>query len=733
MAPPLDLVFIQKEIDKFDAYIASLRSEGRLNRDTEKAAEQAFKDGNQGVSIGEARRAVQYQEDGPVDDAGGKIRQVAQGLTYGLGDEAAGLWEGIKALGPGGVTPGEAYREGQQRSKARVEQFRRENPIEAVGLETLGSVATLPLGGFALGKAGLTGANLLSKGLTHGSAAVRGASKVGQAGLGALASPSRTMRGAATAGQGAVSGGLLGQDYDETKTGAITGAVMGGALGISPLGTRVASNIRRRSGNLLAEESPSALVRALPENIGPVPIRNPIRQFGERRMVAAQPGEEMAQVLAQQTGRSRTGAAPDIFGNDAILPVTGGGSTWLTAARKKVGNLLDRGKTQEGLLENTKDKVRRAVYAPLDEIYGAGGDITEGNIGRVFTASGRNIEDFLEAPVMVNGKITKPAVTRNTLAAQLNARRTENLKELQDILKQIQGDKHTAHLLKPKLQRLVRGGKEAVTEIEATPIGFGREAEVVGEQINPRFVVEFVESLKAGKKPSLRSLQAFRNSLRQESQKNNFAKLFESDLDRIMTEMFPGLDQADDMFRQASAQLDAFNLGRGRTKTITFDEIPDFLQGNALSPLTDRADESLRDAITFVRNKATSPQEGDRLVANFLDGVFHKEVIGPLVTGSEAGMKKGRKLWDLFKTDSGKIYLQQFFGKGRQSEQHLQQALKMMELALDPTITFPQKAEYVRQLKRAVGLGIAGYLGFRLGGGLLPNASQDPPPDRPTF
>ena len=714
MAPPLNLVFIQQEIDKFDSYIAELRSEGRLNRDTEKAAERAFKDGNQGVSIGEARRAVQYQEDEPVDDAGGRVRQAAQGLTYGLGDEAVGLWEGIKALGPGGVTPGEAYSEGQGRSKAGVEQFRRENPYEAMALETLGSVATLPLGGFALGKAGLTGANLLSKGLTHGSAAVRGATKVGQAGLGALASPSRTMRGAATAVQGAASGGLLGQDYDETGTGAIAGGVIGGALGISPLGTRVASNIRRRSGDLLAKESPSALVRGLPER-----VRGPVRQFAEKRMVTAQPGEEMAQVLAQGTGRSRTGAAPDIFGNDAILPVTGGGSTWLTAARKKVGNLLDRGKTQEGLLSNTKDKVRRAVYAPLDDIYGAGGEITEGNIGRVFTASGRNIEDFLEAPVMVGSKITKPAVTRNTLAAKLNARRTGNLTELQNILKQIQRDKHTVHLLKPKLQRLVRGGKEAVTEIEATPIGFGREAEVVGEQINPRFVVEFVESLKAGKKPSLKSLQAFRNSLRKESEKNSFAKQFEGDLDRIMNEMFPGLDQADDMFRQASAQLDAFNLGRGRTKTITFDEIPDFLQGNKLSPLTDRADESLQDAVTFVRNKATSSQEGDRLVANFLDGVFHKEVIGPLLTGSEAGTKIGRKMWDVFKSDSGKVYLQQFFGTGRQSEYHLQQALKMMELVLNPNITRPQHAQYIRRLKQAVGLGIAGYIGFKIGGGLL--------------
>ena len=745
MAEPLDLVFLQEEIDRFDAHIASLRSSGGLNRNTEKEAEEAFKEGNQGVSIGEARRAIKYQEDGPVDDTGGRFRQFAQGLTYGLGDELRGIGAAITPGGEGGVGL-DAYRAAQQRSKAGVEQFRRENPYEAMGRETLGSVATLPLGGFAAGKAGLSATKLLAGGLTSGSKTVRGATQLGQAALGGLASPSRAVRSGATAVQGAASGGLLGQDYGETGTGAIVGGVLGGGLGASGLGTRVAANIHKRRGNLLAKEAPSELLRMLPKQIGRVPIRDPVRQFAEKRIVSAQPGEEMAQALSQQTGRSAvtgkefageaelgTLSRPSIFGNDAILPVTGGGNTWLTRARTKIGQLLDRGKTQEGLLENAKDQARRTAYEPLDKLYETGAEITEDNIEQVLKVAGINIKDVLRAPVMVGSKITQPAVTRNTLANSLNARRTEGLKKLKDMVKQIGDNAQTRFLIKPREQRIIRSGLDAVTEIKKTPIGLGpREAEVVGEQINPRFVVEFLDSLSKGNIPSVRSLQAFRASLRREARvkDNNIAKAFESDLDKLLTRMFPGLDEADDMFRQAASYLDAHQLGTRKVTTLTFDELPKHLQGNALSPSKPGAPAALEEAVKWVRGKGKTTAEGDRLVANYLDGVFHKEIIEPLLKGREGGTEAGHQLWDLMSSESGKKYIQQFFGKGKNSEHHVQQALRMMDHILDLNITNPKRAEAVRRFKQwAAGI-IAVSIGYKVLGGLL---GGDDTESRPTY
>ena len=176
-------------------------------------------------SIAEARRAAQYQEEEPsgemakVDDWGGKARQLAQGVTLGFGDEIVGA---IKSISPN-ITYGEA----RDKSRAGIEQFRRDNPLEAMGWEVAGSIVP----GLLTAGAGTaaTGMNL---------ARLAGStSRLARAG--GMAIPA--VAGGAVYGAGEGEGGIGNRASEALKTGAISG-VTGGLLGACLLYTSDAAD-----------------------------------------------------------------------------------------------------------------------------------------------------------------------------------------------------------------------------------------------------------------------------------------------------------------------------------------------------------------------------------------------------------------------------------------------------------------------------------------------------------
>ena len=134
---------------------------------------------------------------GESSTTGNVTRAVAQGLTFGFADEIEAVF---KSIGKD-----KTYKEAVDEVRAKVDKFRKDNPVLAYGAEIAGSVPTMLLGG--AGVRAVQGAGKLAKGATTGS-------KVGSA-----------MK------TGAVSGGIYGAGAGEGAEGKAIGAVVGGALG----------------------------------------------------------------------------------------------------------------------------------------------------------------------------------------------------------------------------------------------------------------------------------------------------------------------------------------------------------------------------------------------------------------------------------------------------------------------------------------------------------------------
>ena len=330
-------------------------------------------------SIAEARRAAQYQEEEPsgemakVDDWGGKARQLAQGVTLGFGDEIVGA---IKSISPN-ITYGEA----RDKSRAGIEQFRRDNPLEAMGWEVAGSIVP----GLLTAGAGTaaTGMNL---------ARLAGStSRLARAG--GMAIPA--VAGGAVYGAGEGEGGIGNRASEALKTGAISG-VTGGLLGASPVGTFVGKGIRKRGGAgpelaPLTREQPGSILRHAPEEVKipfrqePLPVQRPLREMFEARVLPGTPGEEAAQVFSTHSGRARASnmlpeetlqrggkELEELLPENEIIPSSGPGSEYWSKIAKNVGATLQRVKTQKGILEAAKEIDRKAVYSPLDAVFTSG-------------------------------------------------------------------------------------------------------------------------------------------------------------------------------------------------------------------------------------------------------------------------------------------------------------------------------------------------------------------------
>ncbi len=200
---------------------------------------------SEGVSLDQLRAApVPAKPDAGAVDAG--IRGVAQGATFGLADEAAGVFGGVMdwmGLGPEGAkgTFGGGYDRTIAKARGMDVAAEENHPIASMGGEIAGALGTLPVTGAlnifrAPGVVART-APMISR---IGNAAARGAATVGNAAATGAAYGAAQGFGSAEGGAG------------NRLRGAAEGAALGGSIGGAiPVGGAVARGAARGAGNMM--------------------------------------------------------------------------------------------------------------------------------------------------------------------------------------------------------------------------------------------------------------------------------------------------------------------------------------------------------------------------------------------------------------------------------------------------------------------------------------------------
>tara|TARA_R110002126_G_scaffold291347_1_gene451770 strand:+ start:728 stop:2401 length:1674 start_codon:yes stop_codon:yes gene_type:complete len=179
----------------------------------------------------ERRNKVLQQEsnENEVSRVGGTTRAVAQGISFGFGDE-------IEALFMSQIK-GTSYKKEVEKIRNDIEGFRKSNPLLAYGGEIGGGVLSAIGGGLAV------------RGLTAGAKAAGAASK---------AAPTLLSSAGRSAAVGAGQGALYGAGTGEGVEGRLTGAAIGGAAGgvLSGASTLILPKATQSAMNLIKKGIP---------------------------------------------------------------------------------------------------------------------------------------------------------------------------------------------------------------------------------------------------------------------------------------------------------------------------------------------------------------------------------------------------------------------------------------------------------------------------------------------
>jgi hypothetical protein len=573
---------------------------------------------------------------------GGKLRGVAQGATFGLADEGIGIWEGIKALAPGGVTPGEAYSEGQQRSQAGVERFRREHPVQAALSEVAGGLLVPGLGTVGLARAGAP----VFKGLSSASRLAR----AGSGGLLGTAGATAHLAGEAEPGfRSRVSAGVPTWAGGEAPGwihpfSAATGGAFSAASPMSrAAGGPTATQARVRGPLPFKLQSPLARSEG-----GKIRPRSPLARVPEGEFFGRPQGQATGEILAEQTGRGVV--PPPITAPQprprppGPLPMRGaqGGTTDVAG---EVGAVVNRARTQRKGLQDALEVDRRAVYDPLDALYST--PITKTATKRI------RPEGWTTDAAVGAGHATEKVID----AARADARKLAKYLETNDLSRVFSGRTVTGTADK---EALVQVGKLLRTQTDN------------------------------GLNPSMKGMQALRRALSKitsaEGGAPQVAHQASDTLDDIIRRMFPELEAADEIFKRSRQQLDGFNLGAKKSsKTLSFRN-PDVELG--LGTSVDELRHSIDEVMEIVKNTGGDLAQQQAVASQFLDGVFHRTILAPLQTRQRTQVIS--QLQEMMGPGGDRTWLRTFFERApnpkaafeefeRQFARDIPAAVKLME------------------------------------------------------
>ena len=287
--------------------------------------------------IGESAASESRAPDGSEEQSGlaGFARTAAQGATFGLSDELAGL---VARL-PGGKTSEEATAAARQ----NLAQYRKAHPGMAIGAEVLGGLAT----GLLVPGGAARVIPTLGRGLRS--------ARVGQralAGMG-LGTAEGALYGAGSADEGGRIGGAA--------KGALIGGLLGGGIGAvmpAPTGWVGGGRAPTRGGQALesVEAARGGPRRAPARAPRPAPADIPVTPIGQQVAPPAQPS--LLGRAQQGVAQSRVGQAVGRRGGQAGQAVT---TARHGLAQSGVGQRVGQARQAAG------QRVEQAVQSPVGQ------------------------------------------------------------------------------------------------------------------------------------------------------------------------------------------------------------------------------------------------------------------------------------------------------------------------------------------------------------------------------
>ena len=573
---------------------------------------------------------------GSEDQSGlaGFARTAAQGATFGLSDELAGLVANL----PGGKTPEEAKAGARQ----NLAQYRKAHPGMAIGAEVLGGLAS---------------------GLLVPGGAARVLPTLGRG----LRSARAGQRALAAGGLGAAEGALYGAGSAD-EGGRLGGAVKGGIAG-GLLGGGIGAAMRKSTGWVGGGNAPTRGGQAL-ESVQAA-------RGGPRRAPTRAPSPDPADIPVTPIGQQA--APPSLLGRaqQGVAQSRAG-----QAVGQRVGQARQAvtGAGQAVTQSQAGQAVSRAGQAVAD------------NIPAPLVAGAKNVGGLLR-PSAWGAEATEQALRPVTRAASRRLRELDTaleaasgtFKKLDDSFPTGWGDK--AHPLRvpgrsgvPKtvtLDALNREAVDVVQEISKHPQvkmalqaahGTFKDMTSIG---NLRNAVKFkngkLRPVKSVPRLAHKEVKALWQNLRHMSGEVEEADILFDKLDDVYRRLYgKGTDRATKGYKAAIQDVDAYRMGRGSVKNLAGRRMrrPELFSRGAL-----QTPDGLRIAIKEISEHG-GVGSTERTLGNFMEGLFDTEVRQALTKNPETALGKlaGRKEW-----------LRMFFKPGKEGDKAFNGAWKEVQ------------------------------------------------------
>ena len=585
-------------------------------------------------------------------DLAGFARTAAQGATFGLSDELAGL---IARL-PGGKTPEEATAEARQ----NLAQYRKAHPGMAIGAEVLGGLVS----GLLVPGGAARVIPTLGRGLRSARAGQRALS------AGGLGAAEGALYGAGSADEG---GRLGGAAY-----GGLAGGLLGGGIGAAmpaPTGWVGGGRAPTRGGQALesVEAARGGPRRAPARAPRPDPADIPVTPIGQQGAPPSLLGR-MQQGVAQSGVGQRVGQARQVVGQAA------------TGARQAV--------TQSGVGR----LVGQAVQSPAGQRAGQVGGLLRPPIpGLRPSAWGAEATEQALRPVTRAGSRRLEELDTALEAA------SGTFKKLDDSFPTGWGEKARPKMGKARLDALNQEAVDVVQEISKHPQvkmalssahGTFKDMTSIGKLRNAvKFKNGKLRPAKSVPRLAHKEVKALWQNLRHMSGEVEEADVLFDKLDDVYRRLYgKGTDRATKGYREAIQDVDSYLMGS--------QDGPIKVAGRRLARpkmfnITKlRTTEGLKRALREI-SRHGGVGDKERVMGNFMEGLFDKEVRLALTNSPEEALKKlaGRKEW-----------LRMFFKPGKEGDKAFNGAWKE-----------------VQALAKAGGKkkGLAGKAGLLGGGALL--------------
>lgn len=602
--------------------------------------------------IGESAASESRAPDGSEEQSGlaGFARTAAQGATFGLSDELAGL---VARL-PGGKTSEEATAAARQ----NLAQYRKAHPGMAIGAEVLGGLAT----GLLVPGGAARVIPTLGRGLRS--------ARVGQralAGMG-LGTAEGALYGAGSADEGGRIGGAA--------KGALIGGLLGGGIGAvmpAPTGWVGGGRAPTRGGQALESveaarggprRAPARAPKADPADIPVTPIGQQVAPPAQPSLLGrAQQGvaqSRVGQAVGRRVGQAgqavttaRHGLAQSGFGQRVGQARQAAGQRVEQAVQSPVGQAVIGGAQRVGGVA-TGPRARQVAGLLRPSAWGA--EATEQALRPVTRAGSRRLGELDTALDAASGTFKKlddsfPTGWGNSKRPKMGTARLDALnQEAVDVVQEI--SKH------PKVKMALSSAHGTFKDM--TSIGKLRNA--------VKFLNGKLRPAKSVPRLAHKEVKALWQNLRHMSGEVEEADVLFNKLDDVYRRLYgKGTDRATKGYREAIQDVDSYLMGSqdGAVKVAG----RRLARPKMFSITKLRTTEGLKRALREI-SRHGGVGDKQRVMGNFMEGLFDKEVRLALTNSPDQTLKK---------LAENKEWLRMFFKPGKNGDKAFNGAWKEVQ------------------------------------------------------